>query len=326
MNKYITVFDALKLIADASEIPLDELSSQLLETESEQSEPVKMANKLKLWEPHVFIELFQRIAKLSVAGTQLVAAIHNSSGTALALRWYEMTSMRYPKWDEGAANGTMAVLTDISRGYHRAHEDYQSGQLTRNNLKFYWADEVRLKVVCFEREALLALLDNEEIEYSKPEGMDSHAASNQKLSGYAFSDGDQKKSIGIDEIFSVTPTALDSSAHAESRSAFVNKVSDDIPNHSGVTFDEFWDREYEFIAMTRERWSTADLNQLVWTRITQIASTEEAASRPKFFPTAYSGGEELHYTGSIKKKSLKFSASGKRVRARLQASNKLIVK
>lgn len=326
MNKYITVFDALNLIADAGEFQLDELKAELLKTENEQSEPVRMANKLKLWQPHVFIDLFQRVAKQSAAGTQLHAAIHNSSGTALALRWYEMTSMRYPKWDEGAAEGAMAVLKDMSRGYHRAHADYQSGQLTRNNLKFYWADKVRLKLVCFERKALLALLDDEEIEYSKPGGTDSNAASNQQHSGYASSGGEQKKWIGIDEFFSVSPSALDSSAHAVSLSAFVKEISDDIPNHSGVTFDEFWDREYESIAMKRERWSTADLNQLVWTRITQIASAEEAISRPTFFLTAYSGGEELHYTGSKKKTGLTFSASGKRVRARLQSSNKLIVK
>lgn len=324
MNKYITVFDALNLIAYAAEVSVDDLEAELSKTEYEQSEQVKRANEPKLWQPHVFSNLFRRVAKQSLAGIQLAAAIHNSSETARALRWYEMTSTGYPKWDDGVAAGAIEVITDISQGYRRAHQDYRGGQLTRNNLRFNRANETRLKLVCFERKALLALLEDEEIEYSKPAGTDLDTVSNQEHVGITSGSASDKL-IGIAEISSNSAGALDSNVSGNSLSTLVKLASDDIPDHSGITFDEFWDREYESIANKRERWSAADLNQLLWTNITKIASAKEAASRPIFFPTAFLGGDKLHYMGSGKP-WLTISASAKRVRARLLASNKLISK
>lgn len=322
MNKYITVFDALNLIADAAEVSVDDLKAELSKTENEQSEHVKGANRPKLWQPHVFTNLFQRVAKQSLAGIQLAAAIHNSSETARALRWYEMTSTGYPKWDDGVAEGVIAVLTDISQGYHRAHQDYRSGQLTRNNLKFYRAEEIRLKLVCFERTALLALLEDEEIDCSKPAGIAPDAVSNEKHVSINSGGGAPNEMPRIAENSSNGLGAMHSKVDENYLSDFVRLSSDEIPDHSGITFDEFWEREYESIARTRDRWHVTDLEQLLWTRITQIASIEELTSRPPFFPTAFFGGEKLHYKGRGKP-WLTRSASAKRIRKRLVASNKL---
>ena len=322
MNKYLTVYDALKAIMGAAEVPLDELEADLLQTENGQSESVKKANEPRLWQPHVFIELFQRAAKQSMAGTQLAAAIHNSTGTSLALRWYEMTSTGYPKLDGGTAERTMALITDMSQSYHRAHQDYQSGELNRNNLKFRWTGEALLKFVCFERIAFMALLDDEGIKYLNAAGSDSNAVSNQQDAGVTSEGANLVRLTALDERSLYRPVAVSRNDKCEA-SALVKHVSDDIPDHSGITFDEFWEREFESIAKRRERWSTADLNQLLWIHITKIASTKDAASRPTFFPVAFSSGEKLYYSGSLKP-YLTLSASGKRVRARLITSNRLI--